>query len=102
MINKDNIIPLEKNSVYTPEAVNEALESLPTNYVIKVKAILDDWFDNKTIDKTYSKVYISRVKNRDKEAFNEDIMKALVKVGLEHKITLNQFGRKPKKNLSTN
>jgi hypothetical protein len=100
MINKDNISGEEKNSVFTPKAVNEALASLPTNYVLKTKEILDKWFNQEQTKQTYSKVYISRVKNGG--VFNEEIMKALVEVGQAHKETLKQFGLKKKKTSQTN
>lgn len=102
MINKDNISVEEKNSAFTLKAVNEALGSLPTNYVVQAKKILDEKFQSGKIEKTYSKVYISRVKNGDNKVFNEDIMLALVEVGNKHKETLEQFGRKKKKTSRTN
>lgn len=100
MINKGSISFEEKNSAFTPKAVNEALASLPTNFVVKAKTILDGWFEEKLIKKTYSKVYISRVKNGS--SFNEEIMNALVLVGQNHKETLNRFGVKKKKTSQTN
>lgn len=100
MLNKGNISFEEKNSAFTPKAVNEALASLPTNYVIKAKEILDKWFSDQLIKQTYSKVYISRVKNGG--VFNEEIMRALVEVGQNHKKTLDQFGVKKKKTSQTN
>lgn len=38
MINKGSISFEEKNSAFTPKAVNEALASLPTNFVVKAKS----------------------------------------------------------------
>jgi hypothetical protein len=64
--------------------VNEALDSLPSNYVKQAQIVLEQWKESGIITKTYSKVYISRVKTADK-AFNEDIMNALVEVGTKNK-----------------
>nr|WP_315245090.1 hypothetical protein [uncultured Flavobacterium sp.] len=100
MINKDNISIEEKNSGITPKAVNEALANLPTNFVIKAKDILDKWYSDSITKQTYSKVYISRVKNG--HAFNEDVMKSLVEVGQAHKLAFGQFGVKKKKTSQTN
>lgn len=97
MINKCNTISEEKNSAITPEAVNEALDSLPHNFVVLTLKVLDEWKEQGKIDKTYSKVYISRVKTGDKGAFNEDIMNALVEVGTKNKEIQKKFGRITKK-----
>ncbi|MEZ0182622.1 hypothetical protein AB9T89_10280 [Flavobacterium oncorhynchi] len=100
MINKGSISFEEKNSAFTPKAVNEALASLPTNFVVKAKKLLDEWFEKEETKQTYSKVYISRVKNGS--AFNEEIMRALVLVGQSHKEILNTYGVKKKKTSQTN
>ena len=100
MINKGSISFEEKNSAFTPKAVNEALASLPTNFVVKTKKLLDEWFEKEETKQTYSKVYISRVKNGS--AFNEEIMRALVLVGQNHKEILNTYGVKKKKTSQTN
>lgn len=97
MINKDSIIPEEKNRVITPEAVNEALENLPYNAVKLASDLLDKWKEEGKIDQTYSRVYISRVKTGDKGAFNKTIMDALVEVGLEHLASQKLYGRPTKK-----
>jgi ribosomal protein L22 len=97
MINKDNTLSVKENNGITPEAVNEALNSLPSNYVKQALIVLEKWKDSGIITKTYSKVYISRVKTADKGAFNEDIMKALVEVGSTNKKTKETFGRITKK-----
>ncbi len=97
MINKDNTKIEKENSVVTPNAVNEALDSLPSNYVIQAQLILDKWKDSGVIEKSYSKVYISRVKTGDKGAFNLEIMNALVEVGVKNKETQEKFGRITKK-----
>jgi hypothetical protein len=97
MINKDNTLSEKENNGITPEAVNEALNSLPSNYVKQALIVLEKWKDSGIITKTYSKVYISRVKTADKGAFNEDIMKALVVVGEKNKETQEKFGRVTKK-----
>jgi hypothetical protein len=72
--------------------VNEALDSLPSNYVKQAQIVLEQWKESGIITKTYSKVYISRVKTADKGAFNEDIMNALVEVGTKNKIK-EKYGR---------
>jgi len=97
MINKDNTLSEKKNNVFTPEAVNEALDSLPSNYVKQALIVLEKWKDSGVIEKTYSKVYISRVKTGDKGAFNEDIMNALVEVGTKNKQIKEKYGRITKK-----
>jgi hypothetical protein len=71
MINKDNTFLEKENNGITPE-VNEALDSLPSNYVKQAQIVLEQWKESGIITKTYSKVYISRVKTADKGAFNED------------------------------
>lgn len=97
MINKYNTIPEEKNKGITPEAVSEAMESLPHNFVVLTLKVLEEWKEQGKIDKTYSKVYISRVKTGDKGAFNEDIMHALLEVGIKNKKAQEKFGRITKK-----
>jgi hypothetical protein len=60
------------------------LDSLPSNYVKQAQIVLEQWKESGIITKTYSKVYISRVKTADKGAFNED-MNALVEVGTKNR-----------------
>lgn len=96
-MNKDNIIIEEKNSVITPEAVQEALESLPHNYVVKAIAVLKKWKEEGTIDKSYSSRYVIKVRKGEEGAFNEDIMKALIEVGTENKTIQEKYGRPTKK-----
>jgi hypothetical protein len=97
MINKDNTFLEKENNGITPEAVNEALDSLPSNYVKQAQIVLEQWKESGIITKTYSKVYISRVKTADKGAFNEDIMNALVEVGTKNKEIKEKYGRITKK-----
>ena len=101
-MNKDNIIPEEKNSGITPEAISEALESLPQNYIVQALKVLDSWKDKGIIEKTYTKRYISKVKLGEDGAFNEDIMNALVEVGVKNKETQEKFGRVTKKASTSN
>jgi hypothetical protein len=96
-MNKDNIIIQEKNKVITPEHTQEALDSLPHNYVVQALAVLDKWKDAGIVDKSYSKRYVIKVKKGDEGAFNEDIMKALVEVGTKNKEIQEKFGRITKK-----
>lgn len=96
-MNKGNDIIEEKNSVLTPEATQEALENLPHNYVVKAMALLEKWKKEGTIDKTFSSRYVIKVRKADEEAFNADIMKALVEVGIENKTIQDQYGRGNKK-----
>jgi hypothetical protein len=42
MINKDNTF-LERKQWNHPEAVNEALDSLPSNYVKQAQIVLEQW-----------------------------------------------------------
>ena len=101
-MNKDNIILVEKNSGITPEAISEALESLPQNYIVQALKVLDNWKDKGIIEKTYTKRYISKVKLAEDGAFNEDIMNALVEVGVKNKETQEKFGRVTKKASTSN
>jgi hypothetical protein len=101
-MNKDNIILVEKNSGITPEAISEALESLPQNYIVQALKVLDNWKDKGIIEKTYTKRYISKVKLAEDGAFNEDIMNALVEVGVKNKETQEKFGRITKKASTSN
>ncbi|MEN9909100.1 MAG: hypothetical protein RLZZ540_2249 [Bacteroidota bacterium] len=96
-MNKDNIILVEKNNGITPEAVSEALESLPQNYIVQTLEVLEKWKDSGIIKKSYTKRYISKVKLGEDDAFNIDIMKALVEVGIKNKEEKQQFGRSTKK-----
>lgn len=102
MKNKDNNIIEEKNSAITPESVNEALKFLPHNFVIQTQRILDNWKDKGIIEKTYTKRYISKVKLGEDGAFNEDILTALVQVGMKNKETKKKFGRVTKKTSHSN
>lgn len=102
MINKDNTLSVKENNGITPEAVEDALNSLPSNYVKQALIVLEKWKDSGIITKTYSKVYISRVKTADKGAFNEDIMNALVEVGSKNKESQEKFGRVTKKASTSN
>jgi hypothetical protein len=97
MKNKDSIIPEEKNKGITPEAISEALDSLPQNYIGQTIEVLIEWKDSGRIKKIYTKRYISKVKLGEDGAFNEDIMNALVEVGLKNKQIKEKFGRKTKK-----
>ncbi|MBC5840783.1 hypothetical protein H8R23_05140 [Flavobacterium sp. F-380] len=97
MTNKDNTVPAENKKAFTPKLINEALESLPSNYVNQTLIILDKWKDSGLIENTFSRVYISRVKTGLNGAFNEDIMNALVEVGMNNKKVQEKFGRKTKK-----
>jgi hypothetical protein len=48
--------------------VNEALDSLPSNYVKQAQIVLEQWKESGIITKTYSKVYISRVKTAEEHS----------------------------------
>jgi effector-binding domain-containing protein len=102
MINKDNTLRQNKNNGFTPEAISKALESLPHNFVVLASKLLEEWQAEGKIEKTYSKVYISRVKTGDKGAFNEDIMNALVEVGTKNKEIKEKYGRITKKTSQSN
>lgn len=97
MTNKDNNIIEEKNNGITPDTVSEALKHLPHNFVIQTQRILDNWKEKGIIEKTYKKRYISKVKLGEDGAFNEDILTALVEVGLKNKEAKQKFGRITKK-----
>ncbi|MFV5696656.1 hypothetical protein ACM55G_14600 [Flavobacterium sp. LB3P122] len=101
-MNKDNIIPEEKNNGITPEAISEALDSLPQNYIVQTLIVLKKWEDSGIIKKSYTKRYISKVKLGEDDAFNEDIMNALVEVGTKNKEIQEKFGRITKKASTSN
>lgn len=82
-----------QKGVITPKKVKEAFKHLPSNYVKLTVAVLEDWKANGEIEKVYGKDYIKKVKNGTDGAFNEDIMRALVAVGLENKEKKKQFGK---------
>jgi hypothetical protein len=92
----------EKNRVFTPKESKTALNNLPTKYVAPVMEILDGWSKNGLISKTYSQNYIVNVRNGKNNAFNEDIMQALVLVGLNAIEKKKQFGRITKKTSQSN
>jgi hypothetical protein len=102
MINKDNTLSENTNNGITPDAISTALESLPHNFVVLTSKLLEEWKEQGKIEKNYSKVYISRVKTGDKGAFNEDIMNALVEVGMKNKKLQEKFGRITKKTSQSN
>jgi hypothetical protein len=83
---------LEKNNVITPNAIKEAFENLPHNFAVRAMAVLEKWKLDGKIEKTYSKVYILKVKKGEEGAFNADIMNALVEVGLKNKEQKERFG----------
>jgi hypothetical protein len=97
-MNKDTII-LEKNKVITQDTVKEALDNLPYNYVKQTSLILDKWKEHGMITKNYTDRYIIKVKKGEENAFNEDILNALVVVGLKNKETKEKFGSRLKKTL---
>lgn len=81
MAHKDTINDTEKNSVFTPENIVAALEALPKNYIGLVRDNLQEKVDAGTIKKNYSKNWIAKVRNQ--EEFNEEVLQALVEVGLK-------------------
>lgn len=96
-MNKDNISNQEKNSVLTPEAIQEALCSLPFNYALQAFDKLNRWKEEGKIKKSFSKRYIIKVQKQEQGAFNEHILKALVEVGIENMNLRNRYGRITKK-----
>lgn len=101
-MNKDSIIPEEKNNVLTPDAISEALECLPSNYIVLTLKLLEKKKSSGLIERTYTKDYISKVKTGRDGAFNEDIMNALVEVGVKSKASKEMFGRITKKASTSN
>lgn len=89
-MNKDKETEEKKNSVLTPEIVKEALDNLPTNYVVQTQELLAEWKSEGKISKTFHDRYIIKVKQE--EAFNKIIKNALVKVGISNLETLRLFG----------
>lgn len=95
-MNKDTII-LEKNRAITQDTVKEALDNLPYNYVKQTSLILSKWKEHGMITKNYTDRYIIKVKKGEENAFNEDILNALVVVGLKNKETKEKFGSRIKR-----
>lgn len=81
-----------KNNGVTPTCVDEALDNLPHNYVKQALLLLEKWKDNGVIEKSFSRRYIIKVKKGEEDAFNADIMSALVQVGKENKAVKEKFG----------
>lgn len=92
----------EKNRVFTPKEVKQALHNLPTKYVDQVQKIMNGWLEKELIVKTFSQNYIVNVRNAKGGAFNKDIMQALVLVGLNNLEVKKQFGRITKKTSQSN
>lgn len=101
MSHKDRNLKEIHTRVLTPEDVKMALENLPSNYIKLVLAVLEEQKDAGEIKKIYTKSYVSKVRNSQDGAFNEEVMNAIVKVGLEHLRLRNLFGSKSKKNSKT-
>lgn len=99
MLNKSTTNEGIKNSVFTPKDVKKALDNLPYNYILKVQALLQEKVDAGKVEKNYSKQWIIDVKKGN--AFNEDIMEALIKIGLENFENKKRFGFKKRKTPST-
>lgn len=76
---QNNVI---KNRAYPPKSIVKGLDNLPYNYVNKVLDVLSKKIEAGELFKTYTKRYVQKVKAG--EAFNEDIIHALVEVGLEN------------------
>ncbi len=100
MVNKSTTKEEIKNSVFTPKDVEEAFASLPHNYIVKTQELLQEKVDKELIPKNFSKQYIIKARNR--EIFQEDILNALVQVGLDNKKSMESFGFEKKKTTSTN
>lgn len=96
-MNKDSNLTDVKNKVFTPKEVQQALEYLPHNYVLLAFNKLKAWKEGGKIEKSFSKRYIIKVFKQESNAFNKDILDALVEVGNENFKTLNHFGRITKK-----
>jgi hypothetical protein len=95
-MNKDSNKIETENRVITPELVFEAFANLPFDYVKKVQAVLDRWFKEGKIEKTFSDRYIVKVRYNEKETFNKIICEALVEVGLENKSQKQLFSKRAK------
>ena len=100
MVNKNTTSQGTKNDVVTPNSTEEALANLPFNYIIKVLEELKSLYQKGESSKEiYTKSYIVRV--RKGEAYNEDIMLALVNVGIKEIEKRKRFGRFIKKETSS-
>jgi uncharacterized protein YjgD (DUF1641 family) len=101
MKHKDSNFKEMDTRVLTPEAIKEALNNLPFNYIKQVIELLTKQKEAGLIDKVYSIRYITMVKNQD-DAFNEEVMNAIVQVGMANVEKLKRFGSKTKKTSQTN
>lgn len=91
-----------ENRVITPETVEEALNNLPFNYIKQVIALLTEQKKEGKIEKVYSIRYITKVKKGEDGAFNEDVMNAIVAVGIANLEKRKKFGSRNKKTSQTN
>lgn len=101
-MNKDNTLLKTKNKVYTPTVAKEALRNLPFNYALLTYNRLKAWEGQGLIKKSFSKRYIIKVQKGEEGAFNEDILNALVQIGVENIDLRNRFGRITKKTSPSN
>ena len=84
-----------KNRAFTPKVVKHALDNLPYNYIVQTIRVIEEKIEAGEADRNYSKNYILEV--RKGESFNEEILTALVEVGLENLEKQQRFGFKKKK-----
>lgn len=87
----------DKTRVFTPKEVEQAMQNLPAKYVGPVWEILKEWKEAGLVDTMYSRNHIVNIRNGKNNAFNEEIMQALVFVGLKRMEVKKQFERITKK-----
>lgn len=94
MINKDTTFGTFQNSVITPEVVHEGVSNLPRDYVKQTIELMEKSVDENIFPKVFSKQYIIDV--RKNQAFNKDVLNAIVFIGLKNKLLMESYGRKKK------
>jgi hypothetical protein len=99
---KDNNLLEKTFRAITPESTEEALNNLPHNYIKLVIQLLTERKNAGEISKVYSKSYVTKVKQELDGAFNEDVMNAIVAVGLANIEKRKRFGIENKKTTKTN
>lgn len=102
MKHKDSNLKEMDTRVLTPETIEEALNNLPFNYIKQVIEVLTEQKKAGKIEKVYSVRYITMVKNGEADAFNEEVMNAIVQVGMANVEKRKRFGSKTKKTSQTN
>lgn len=95
MVNKDTTFEQFKNSVITPNLIEQGLTHLPFNYIKQSQALMKEELEAERFPRVFSKQYIIEVRNRD--AFNQDVLNCIVFIGLKNMDIIKTYGAKKKK-----